>query len=311
VRGNLRLRAVGGAAAAVAVLVAARDARALDKQGSAHGGGVGGAASGFNLSGAVTLGSSLVNPSYAARPDNTGLALFRYAAHVDVDLIGQRLSIPLDVNMFTDRQRPGLEKLAPSELDLIGGVTSTWPAGPGAVEVGSRVENDRPVDHSGGSQLYADVRTRYLYSLASIFPGLAKALHEGDVSGWGTLGWFAYNETYFARPNNTGLAFLRYALHGQVSVSNHLVSLALDATMFTNKAMGANRLVPTELDLTPEVIVHMKSYELHVALETDRPLDAAGMGFSQTFLYALLVWSFDLKEAAPEPLAPPLEDASL
>ena len=46
---------------------------------------------------------SLYNPTYAARPDNTGLALFRYAAHFDFDLIGRRLSIPLDLNMFTDR----------------------------------------------------------------------------------------------------------------------------------------------------------------------------------------------------------------
>jgi hypothetical protein len=286
---------------ALAALAGARDARALDKQGSAHGGGVGGETSGFNISGAVMLGSSLVNPSYAARPDNTGLALMRYAAHADIDLIGQRLSIPLDVNMFSDRQREGLDKLSPTELDLIGGVTSTWAAGPGAVEFGTRMESDRPIDRPGVSQFYVDARTRYLYSLARVFPGLAKALRDGDVSGWATLGWFAYNQSYFARPNNTGLAFLRYGLHMEVSAFGDLISLGLDATMFTDKTMGSS-LRPTELDITPEVIVHMQSYEVHLALESDRPLDATGMGYSQTFLYALVVWSFDLRSAAPKPL---------
>ena len=46
----------------------------------------------------------LYNPTYAARPDNTGLALMRYAGHRDVDLIGSRLSIPIDINTFTDRE---------------------------------------------------------------------------------------------------------------------------------------------------------------------------------------------------------------
>ena len=85
--------------------LAAAPARALDKQGSAHGGGIEGPTSGFDFSGSASLGVSLYNPTYAARPDNTGLALFRYAGHFDFDLIGRRLSIPLDINMFTDRRR--------------------------------------------------------------------------------------------------------------------------------------------------------------------------------------------------------------
>jgi hypothetical protein len=288
-------------AAALGVLLGASDGWALDKQGSAHGGDVGGAASGFNLSGAVTLGTALYNPSYAARPDNTGLALMRYAAHADVDLIGQRLSIPLDVNMFTDKQRQALGKFAPSELDLIGGVTTTWPAGPGAIELGARIESDRPVDVNTKKQSYVDARARYLYTLATVFPGLAKALRDGDVSGWATLGWFTYNQSYYARPNNTGLAFLRYGLHAELSTFADLVSLGLDATMFTDKT-GGSRLRPSELDLTPELIVHRKAWEVHLALEHDRPLDATGMGYTQTFLYALVVWSFDLADALTHPL---------
>src|SRR5215475_6373651 len=140
--------------AVLGALAIPREARALDKQGSAHGGQVAGSDRGFAVSGSLLAGVAAYNPTYAARPDNTGLALGRLASHFDVDLIGSRLSIPIDINVFTDRLRPGLEKLLPSELDVIGGVTSTWPVGPTAVEVGARLEHDRPVDHGNFTQSY-------------------------------------------------------------------------------------------------------------------------------------------------------------
>jgi hypothetical protein len=157
---------------------------ALDKQGSAHGGQVGGSGTEFNVAGSGTLGASLYNPSYAARPDNTGLALMRYAAHFDVDLLGRYLSIPIDLNMFSDKPRHKLRIFAPSELDLIGGLTSTNGLSKGLdLELGARVENDRPVDRGTYNQLYVDARARLLYSLATIAPGLGQSLADGDVSG--------------------------------------------------------------------------------------------------------------------------------
>src|SRR5687768_9957225 len=101
-------------ATCLAVLTSSSPALALDKQGSAHGGAVGEEHGGFSVSGALMFGSALINPTYAARPDNTGKALFRYAAHADIDLIGRRLSIPLDVNLFTDRERRGAGIFAPT-----------------------------------------------------------------------------------------------------------------------------------------------------------------------------------------------------
>jgi hypothetical protein len=278
---------------------APRPAAALDKQGSAHGGDVGGAAEdGLHVSGSLIFGSALYNPTYAARPDNTGRALLRYAAHADVDLIGRKLSIPLDVNLFTDRERRGLGVFSPTELDLIGGLTSTWGAGPGALEFGARAEHDRPVDRGGFTQTYADVRARYLYSLARAAPGLGPALAGGDVSGWATLGWFAVNPTYAARPDNTGLALLRYGLHAELSAFDDLVSLGLDGTFFTDRRASAVR--PSELDLTPEFIVRRAPFEVHLAYERDMPLDRGGL--VQSFVYALGVWSFDLKHDEPPPL---------
>jgi len=291
----LRRRVVVSLLCAAASL-AATPARALDKQGSAHGGEIEGATSGFAFGGSASLGVSVYNPSYAARPDNTGLALFRYAAHFDFDLIGRRLSIPLDLNMFTDRTAVGAwRKVVPSELDIITGVTSTWRLGPGALEGGARVEIDGTLDKGGypgptsARQTYADVRARYLYSLAAIAPAVGPALRGGDVRGWLTLGWFAINRSYFARPNNTGLALFRYAAHAEISFWNDHIALGLDAIFFSDK-QASNVFRPTELDFTPELIVRFERYEVHLAYERDMPLDQDTL--IQQFIYLLASVSF-------------------
>lgn len=280
-----------GAALVAAVALAASPAAALDKQGSAHGGAVEGEADGFDVEGAVLVGMSLYNPSYAARPDNSGLALMRYAVHADVDLIGRRLSIPVDVNFFSDRERKGGLVLVPTEGDVIAGVTSTWDVWPGALEVGARFEHDRPLDRGGLSQTYLDARLRYLYSAKTIEPGVGRALRDGDVSGWLTLGVFGLNPTYAARPDNTGLALFRYAGHAEVSLWSDHVSLGVDATMFSD-SRAVDPVGPSELDLTPELIGRLPPFELHLAYERDMPLDRGGL--VQQFVYVLAGWEFDL-----------------
>ncbi len=271
---------------------------ALDKQGSAHGGAVGADTGGFGISGAVSLGVSPYNPTYPARPDNSGRVLMRYAGHMDVDLVGRKLSIPLDVNMFTDRLRGGAAKLAPSELDLIGGLTSTWTVGPGAIELGARYEQAIPVDRDGVSQAYVDARARYLYSFAEASPVFRQRFPRTDVNGWLTLGWFAVNSAYFARPDNTGRALLRYALHTELSLFDDLLSLMLDATMFTDRT-ASNSVRPSELDLTSGLVVHLGAFEAQLAFEIDMPIDRGG--FVQRYLYLLGSWSFDLVKGKANP----------
>jgi hypothetical protein len=298
--------------AALLVLAAAlarpTPAAALDKQGSAHGGQIEGPTRGFDIEGAALIGVAIYNPSYAARPANTGLTLLRYAVHADFDLIGRRLSIPLDLNMFTDGTRTGLRKLIPSEGDVITGVTSTWRLGPGALEAGARVEHDRTLDATAeerrldpNSQTYVDVRARYLYSLAELWPKLADKLWDGDVSGWATLGWFALNPTYAARPDNSGLALLRYGLHSELSLWRDHVSFGLDGTLFSDRRAN-NPLGPSELDFTGEVIGRIAPFELHLAYERDMPIDRAGL--VQQFAYVLFGYAFDLMHHEPAPLSP-------
>jgi hypothetical protein len=280
-----------------ALFATSSPALALDKQGSAHAGDVDGETSGLAASGAAAIGIAPYNPSYAARPDNTGLALMRYALHMDLDLVGRRLSIPVDLNVFSDRQRRGARKILPSELDAIVGVTSTWDLGPGALELGTRLESDRPVDRGSFTQSYLDVRARYLYSLANQYPGADRALGGGDLAGWATLGVFAVNPTYAARPDNSGLALFRYALHTELSFLEHHAAIGLDGTLFTDKTRRATSvLAPSELDFTPELIARWHPFEAHLAYERDMPLDRKGTrpGYVQHFVYVLFGWAFDL-----------------
>lgn len=270
-------------------LLLAGPAHALDKQGSAHGGTTEAEETGFDVSGNVFFGTSLYNPTYAARPDNSGLALLRFGAHADVDLIGHRLSIPLDVNFFTDRERRGAGIFVPSEGDVIGGVTTTWPLGDGAIELGVRGEHDAPLDRGGFSQSFVDARARYLYSLAEAF-GLDASRAPEDLRGWLTLGCFAFNPTYAARPDNSGRAFLRYAAHAESVFWTGRFSFALDATSFTDRVTNAFR--PSELDLTFDAIVRFAPMELHLAYERDMPVDRSGL--VQHFLYTLAAFAFDL-----------------
>lgn len=284
-------------------LLWASAAHAMDKQGSAHGGQVEGESTGFNVSGAAMLGVAIANGTYGARPDNTGLTLMRYAAHADFDLIGRHLSIPLDINMFTDRTQPGVgRKLIPTELDIISGLTTTWSLGPGAIEAGARGEIDLPLYRPDGQsdfyQAYGDLRVRYLYSLGTIWPKLKRDLADGDISGFFTLGWFTINPSYAARPDNTGSALFRYGFHTELSVWHDYFSVGLDLTMFTDRRAD-NPVGPSELDLTYEAIVHFSPFEAHLAYERDMPIDRGGL--VQSFIYALLVWNFDFAKK-PEPI---------
>jgi hypothetical protein len=260
-------------------------AQALDKQGAAHKGDDG-PTTGLGISGEVFVGVLPYNPTYAARPDNSGRALLRAGGHVDVDILGPRLFIPLDVNIFTDRL---YQPARPSELDFIGGVASTWDLPVGHTEVGARAEVDTPVDGMWGSQFYGDVRGRYLLSLRELRPNAAAVLRGGDVSGWLTLGWFALNPNYFARPDNTGRALLRYAAHLGVGLGSR-TSIFVDGTFFTDRTQNPVR--PSELDLTVGVAVVLGNWGVQAAYERDMPVDGRGTGLVQHMAMLQGSWSF-------------------
>lgn len=86
------------------------------------------------------------------------------------------------------------------------------------------------------------------------------------------------------------------------------MAVGLDATFFTDKR-ASNVMAPSELDLTGELIGRYDPLEVHVAYERDMPSDRGGL--TQSLLYVVVAYGFDLHErlhpppAAPRPQAPP------
>jgi hypothetical protein len=127
------------------------------------------------------------------------------------------------------------------------------------------------------------VRARWLYSAAAIWPSIRPRLHGGDVRGWFTLGWFAINNTYFARPDNTGLELFRYAAHVDISPSDGHFADGLDAIMFTDK-LSSNKFAPASSTSRPRSSGASRA-TVHLAYERDMPVDQGGL--IQQFVYLL------------------------
>ncbi len=238
------------------------------------------------LSGYVFGGALVYNPTYAARPDNTGLALFREGAHVDLDLYGKRLTVTYDANVFSDRASSSSPR--PSEHDHIVGLVSRH----GDLELGAHYETDRPADRPGDVQQYVDVHTRVYYDLARALPGLGRALPRQGLAGFFTLAGFAYNPTYAARPDLSGLALLRLVGHAELDLYRPWLTFSVDLNFFTDR-LAHHGAVPSELDTTLGLALHLKSFDVSIVAENDRPLDRAGL--SQSYVSTLLTYRFDLK----------------
>ena len=146
---------------------------------------------------------------------------------------------------------------------------------PTALELGVRGERDMPADRKGLTQSYADTRANLLFDLAPTWSQLTSALRGGDVTGRMTLGWFAYNPSYAARPDLTGLALLRYGLHVEVSFWDRHAAFALDVVSFADRRRNA--MIPSEVDLTPDLIARDGNFELHLAFAWDMPVDRGGL----------------------------------
>ncbi|MBI3809536.1 MAG: hypothetical protein HY284_03640 [Nitrospirae bacterium] len=140
-----------------------------------------------------TVQSSLIvsdfihNPSFTARPDNTGLVKHRYLGHLELTPAWSSISLILDANFFTDKTR---DEFRPSEWDQTVGLLYRYERWAGML----RYERDMPIDKSGLVQAYAEVL------------GLR---HQDDLliresEFYAGLGWLFSTQNYFARPNKAG-----------------------------------------------------------------------------------------------------------
>lgn len=267
------------------------DARALEKYGrplpsmdDANGGTRGAEESLF--AGYFLTSVFASNPTFAARPDNTGLVGFRHMLHLETDLYKQYLTFYTDQNFFSDRTN-GWIRL--SEWDGTYAFT-------GVVDHFSwrlQYERDASIDRRGLTQAYADGLVTAKFQAVQDLAGWRRHLPNQNLTAYAGAGWLFHNSNYFARPDNSGRALFRYVAHADVDLYKNKIVLYGDINMFTDREAG-NQVRPTELDWIVGLAVRWQNMELAVYREQDQPLDRTGL--VQKYLAVQLRFSFDVSK---------------
>lgn len=238
------------------------------------------------IAGYVLTGVFARNPTFAARPDNTGLVGLRHMLHLETDLYKQYLTFYTDQNFFSDRTNGWIEL---SEWDGTYALTGVL----GHFGWRLQYERDSPLDRRGIAQSYADGLVTAKFQAVQDLPGWQRLFPNQNLTAYAGGGWLFHNSNYFARPDNTGRALLRYVAHADLDLYKNKVVLYADINMFTDRDAG-NQARPTELDWIVGLAVRWKNSELTIYHEQDQPLDRNGL--TQKYLAVQLRMSFDVSK---------------
>jgi hypothetical protein len=221
------------------------------------------------IQGYLLSGAFVSNPSFASRPDNSGLVGLRHMIHLETDLYKDYLQFYTDQNFFSDRQKGWISLSEWDSVFAFTGAIHNW---------GWRLqyERDAPLDRSGTIQAYADTLVTYRPADARSLSWWRSAFPEQNITVYAGGGWLFHNHTYFARPDNSGRALLRYVAHADLDLYRNRVVLFVDGNFFTDRS-AANVLRPSEFDLVMGLAVRYQEMELALIHERDMPLDRGGL----------------------------------
>jgi hypothetical protein len=238
------------------------------------------------LFGGYFLSSAFVsNPSFAARPDNTGLVGLRHMLHLETDLYKQYLTFYTDQNFFSDRTKGWINLSEWDGTYAFTGLIERW-------SWRLQYERDAPIDKSGLVQAYADTLLTSRFQAIQDFSWWQRTFPNQNLTAYAGAGWLFQNSNYFARPDNTGRALFRYVAHADLDLYKNRVVLYGDMNFFTDREAG-NKLNPTELDWIIGLALRFRDdMELSVYHEQDQPLDKAGL--VQKYTAVQLRYSFDV-----------------
>jgi hypothetical protein len=243
-----------------------------------------------SFGGYLLTGAFVKNPSFAARPDNSGLVGMRHMLHFETDLYKQYLTFYTDQNFFSDRT-DGWIKL--SEWDGTFAFTGVLDRFNWRLQY----ERDAPLDRSGIKQAYADALVTARFQAVQDSTWWRRTFPNQNLTAYAGAGWLFHNSNYFARPNNTGRALFRYVAHADLDLYKNRVVLYGDMNFFTDRETG-NALNPTELDWILGIAVRWNDMELAFYREEDRPLDQSGL--VQKYYALQLRFAFDVSKGALE-----------
>ncbi len=209
------------------------------------------------------------NPTFAARPNNTGLVGLRHMLHLETDLYKDYLQFYTDQNFFSDRNKGWITLTEWDQTYALTGSLNNW---------GWRVqyERDAPLDRSGLKQIYADTVVTYAIDPLATTSWWKERFKNQNLTAYAGAGWLFHNDRYFARPDNTGRALFRYVAHADLDLYKNLVVVFADTNWFTDRT-ASNAVRPTELDWIVGVAFRWKHAELSVYHEQDMPLDRGGL----------------------------------
>lgn len=235
-------------------------------------------------------GAFVKNPTFAARPDNTGLVGMRHMLHLETDLYKQYLTFYTDQNFFSDRT-DGWIKL--SEWDGTFAFTGVLDRFNWRLQY----ERDAPLDRRGLKQAYADALVTARFQAIQDSTWWRRTFPHQNFTAYAGAGWLFHNSQYFARPNNTGRALFRYVAHADLDVYKNKVVLYGDVNLFTDRE-ASQTLNPSELDWIVGIAVRWQDMELAFYREEDRPLDQSGL--VQKYFAVQLRFAFDVSKGAME-----------
>ncbi len=226
------------------------------------------------------------NPTFAARPDNSGLVGLRHMLHLETDLYKQYLTFYTDQNFFSDQTKGWITLSEWDGTYAFTGLIDRW---------GWRLqyERDAPLDKSGIVQAYADALLTARFQATEDLSWWQRTFPNQNLTAYAGPGWLFHNSNYFARPDNTGRALFRYVAHFDADLYKNMVVFFGDFNVFTDRELS-NQLKPTELDWIVGLAVRFKeAYEVSVYREQDRALDRPGTLVQEYWAVQLRV-SFDV-----------------
>lgn len=226
------------------------------------------------------------NPTFAARPDNTGLVGLRYMLHLETDLYKQYLTFYTDQNFFSDRTNGWIELSEWDGTYALTGVVSHF-------SYRLQYERDASIDRRGITQAYADVLATMKFQAVQDLPGWRRMLPNQNFTAYAGAGWLFHNNNYFARPDNTGRALIRYVAHADLDLYKNKIVLFGDVNFFTDEE-DDNKAKPTELDWIVGLALRWRNTELAVYHEQDQPLDRGGL--IQRYLAVQFRFAFDISK---------------
>ena len=238
------------------------------------------------IGGYLLAGAFVSNPSFAARPDNTGRVGLRYMAHVETDLYKKYLTFYTDQNFFSDRDNGWIEL---SEWDQTYGITGTIEHWSWRVQY----ERDAPLDRSGLKQMYADGLVNYRIRSDQDWSWWRRTFPNNGFTAYTGFGWLFHNQQYFARPDNTGRALFRYVGHFDLNLYREKAVFFGDFNMFTDRE-NSSQISPTELDWILGIALRWRDLELSFYREQDRPLDRNTL--VQEYWAVQLRFAFDVQK---------------